>query len=149
MTTSDRRRQRRVKGTPVRVAALLFLLLGMLPAGVLAAQPTTAGEAQVVAQGAAEVPAGPVAWRVREPQAAPGDAAGPADLGFVVALDDPIAVKPEGGLPVSLRPGAARFSDGTGSERRTPLGDGPATYLEIDLVPAGETAGAAFGSPAA
>jgi hypothetical protein len=112
------------------------------------APPPSGGAGDVIAQGIAELPAGPVAWRVVQNEVAPlgeGETEGRA-LGFLVALDDAILISDDNGARTRLTSGEAAFTAGGANQRWEGLGDGAAQYLRIALVPVSEANDAAGGT---
>lgn len=135
------RRTRLRAGTAALVA--LLALLAALPAAAGLRQEAgsaAAGRAQVIAQGVAALPEGEVVWRTlraRAPLVAEADFA-ERPLGFLLATGGPILLTDQAtGEQTLLGPGEAALVRPGAIQRRASLGERPAGYLAIELVPAG------------
>lgn len=141
------------RSRPLGLALALLLAVGLLaPGGAWALRqvdtpippgaddPSPAeGDAQVIAQGVAALPADQVAWRVVRDTAEPIDVAIPEQraLGFALADADPILVNDTSyGAQTRLAPGEAGFApDGT-FQQRTSLTEASVPYYRLALAPA-------------
>jgi len=151
-------RQLRLKERIFRWTVAGLILLGT-PAGVYATrqalndnQSPAEGTAQVVAQGLAKLPSGPLVWRVVERVAKPRGEAEPGTRvnGYVLAQDESILlINVVNGQLVDtarLAPGEAfAVQDGT-SQIRASMTDQPVTYLSLELVPEDQAGSAGSGT---
>lgn len=124
----------------------LLTLIGLLAlqSGSLAQFQTTldspspaSGHASVIAQGVAEMPFDPIAWRVVLDTAEPLDVALPVEraLGFVVADPDGVhVVDVTAGTQERLAVGEASFVPEAAAQTRASLADTETRYLRIALV---------------
>ncbi|MCC6790784.1 MAG: hypothetical protein IT336_03815, partial [Thermomicrobiales bacterium] len=126
------------------VAFITLIGLLALQSGALARFQTTldgpspaTGHASVIAQGVAEMPFDPTAWRVVLDTAEPLDVALPVEraLGFVAAYPDGVHVVDVGaGTQERLAPGEASFVPEAAAQTRASLSDAETNYLRIALV---------------
>ena len=97
------------------------------------------GPAQVIAQGVVELPAEEVLWRTLRGRAPlPADAPFVArPLGFVLATDAPLLLVDRATTEQTrLGPGEGALIRAGAEQQLASLGDGPAGYLALELVPA-------------
>lgn len=138
---------RRVSGrlAPALFWCLIVALAGGSVAGIagLAAQERDAfsparGNAQVIAQGIAPLPEGETVWRVAAHALAAGEPAPPGEraAGFVVGDGGALLVTDRPERRALLVPGEAAFVYPGSDGARRALGERPAAYFTIELVPA-------------
>ncbi len=135
------------------VLALLLALASVPIGGTTAAQerdgPAT-GRAQVIAQGVAQLPSVPVAWRAIAADAAPPAEAPVAErsLGFVVGDVAPFVITSESdGSQQRLASGEGAFVAQGTRQQRTGLPEQPVGYYGLELVVAPDvSAGYSLGS---
>ncbi|MFN8593369.1 MAG: hypothetical protein U0031_18080 [Thermomicrobiales bacterium] len=131
----------------LRSLVVVMLLIGMagfaagdaLSRQVASDFAPTSGNAQVIAQGVATLPAGDVVWRtVRTRAMSPQESLFEArPLGFVLATDGPLLLTDqEQGEQTRLGRGEAAFVPAGVVQRRASLTEGAVSYLSIELVPA-------------
>ncbi len=135
----DRRRSVRATAAILTVIALLGSQMGVLARlqATLDAPSPASGHASVIAQGVAEMPVDPVAWRVVLDTADPIDVAAPIEraLGFVVADPDGVQViDASTEAQQRLAAGEASFVPEGAVQTRASLTDAATNYLRVALV---------------
>jgi hypothetical protein len=129
--------------------SLALLLLIGAPAGLMTAQQLAdqntspaQGAAQVVAQGLAQLPDGPLVWRIVERIAYPRGEAQPGQrvTGYVLAREESILLTNVDGDELTdvafVAPGEAFWVQAGSNQIRSSVTDQPVTYLSFELVPA-------------
>lgn len=121
------------------VAALLLTQTGVIARlqSALDDPSPASGHASVIAQGVAEMPVNPIAWRVVRDTAEPLEIAQPVEraLGFVLAAPDGVHVVDESAeAQARLAPGEASFVAEGSVQRRASLTDADASYFRVALV---------------
>ena len=126
------------------VAASTLIALFTAQSGVLARLQATldslspaTGHGSVIAQGVAEMPVDPIAWRVVLDSAEPLETAQPVEraLGFVVAEPDGVhVVDVSAGTQERLAPGEASYVSEGDVQTRASLTDATTSYLRVALV---------------
>lgn len=106
----------------------------------LAGSSPATGDARVLAQGVADVPAADLAWRVVLRSAPTPAGASPVegDLGFVVPTDGALLIEDATGERLRLAAGEAALSRAGAEQIRAALGPNAVAYYAIEVVAVGE-----------